>query len=99
MGHLTGNQVLKIGQNFGQNPRRVLTIFCRKRATKNAGARPLGFSDRKGSAKEEITRENGWQQAVDCAVVSERMYCARILRKFRENTVAPYTTLPYGSRL
>ena len=33
-----------------------------------------------------------------CASDSEReRHCARILRKFRENTVAPY--LPYGSRL
>ena len=31
---------------------------------------------------------------------SEReRHCARILRKFRENTVAPYDSLPYGSRL
>ena len=35
-----------------------------------------------------------------CASGSEReRHCARILRKFRENTVAPYATLPYGSRL
>ena len=35
-----------------------------------------------------------------CASGSEReRHCARILREFRENTVAPYTTLPYGSRL
>ena len=26
-------------------------------------------------------------------------HCVRILRKLRENTVAPYTTLPYGWRL
>ena len=33
-----------------------------------------------------------------CASDSEReRHCARFLRKFRENTVAPY--LPYGSRL
>ena len=32
-----------------------------------------------------------------CASGSEReRHCARILRKFRENTVAPYATLPYA---
>ena len=32
-----------------------------------------------------------------CASGSEReRHCARILRKFRESTVAPYATLPYA---
>ena len=36
---------------------------------------------------------NGTRILSDCTRI---FHCARILRKFRENTVAPYATLPYA---